>query len=286
MNKNAKRALGKGLSALLPEYQGEEPPEQTTIPISKVNPNSLQPRKHFDHEKLEELADSIKMHGIIQPIIARKVINGYEIIAGERRWRAAKLAGIDNIPAIIKDFSDKEALEIGLIENLQREDLNPVEEAQAYKLLMEEHQLTQDELSKRLGKSRAHVANTVRLLNLSEKVLAMLKDNRVSPGQIRPLLILEREMQETIADKIIKEGWNSRRVEEFVKTNTGKKTINSQKKGLSIPLKEIEENLREFLGTQVRIKDNNHKGKIEIEYYNQSDLNRIIEILTQHTGQI
>lgn len=185
-----KKGLGRGLQALIPEYRTEEPQGVETINIAYIHPNQYQPRKQFDEDSLKELAESIKQNGVIQPIIVRKVDSGYQIVAGERRWRAAKIAGLSEIPAIVRDFDDLQVMEIALIENLQREDLNPIEEAKAYKALIEQFNLTQEEISKKIGKSRSVIANSIRLLNLDDRVQEMLVKGDITIGHAKVILSL------------------------------------------------------------------------------------------------
>ena len=278
--------LGKGLGALIPETTPTKEREketqiikaEQTIDINSVEPNRKQPRKNFNEDSLIELSDNIKQYGILSPIIVKKREGYYEIIAGERRWRAAKMAGLEEVPIIIKDISDREILEISLIENIQREDLNPIEEAQAFKGLIEEYNLKQDEVAERVNKSRTAVANSMRLLKL---------DERVSTGHARALLgIEENEKQYDFAQKILDQKLSVRDVEKEVKKlNSAKqdnktdysKEINETLKAI---LYEQEEKLKRLLGTNVKIKPkNDHKGKIEIEYYTQDELDGLIRMM-------
>lgn len=280
----SKKRLGKGLQALIPSVEDENQ-GVTEININRILPNPHQPRRDFDDEKLEELAASIREHGVIQPIIVRENGDMYELVAGERRWRAAKKLGHTTIPAIIKEYTDGEVMEIALIENLQREDLNPIEEAAAYKQLMEEFGLTQDELSKKIGKSRSLIANSIRLLNLPAEIQELLEKGAITTGHARSLLSLDdKGMQMELARRIIEEGLTVRDIEKIVK----KAAVEKDKKTKKAPetkdplLLDIEERLKMVLGTQVRIKNGRNKGKIEIEYYSGEDLERIIEIFLKN----
>ena len=256
-------------------------PADTMMKISDIEPNRDQPRKNFDKEALEELADSIKQFGIIQPIVVQKKEDYYEIIAGERRWRAAKLAKLKEVPVIIKEFSPQEVMEIALIENIQRRDLNPIEEALAYKSLIDEYHLKQDELAKRVSKSRTAIANSMRLLKLTEEVQNMLVNNEISMGHARALLSLEQEeLQLEAAKKIAENGLSVRETEKLVKS-----ILNPKQSKLPIPSSEaaiynsLSDKLREKLGTKVSINNKkNGKGKIEIEYYSPEELERLLEL--------
>ncbi|WP_300379723.1 ParB/RepB/Spo0J family partition protein [Clostridium sp.] len=276
---NKKSALGKGLGALIPEeLMREEKQSQLMISINLIKSNEDQPRKMFDGEKIAELSQSIKEHGIIQPIILNKSGKEYIIIAGERRWRAAKLLGLKEVPAVIMDLAKKNVLEISLIENIQRQDLNPIEEAIAYKKLITDFNLTQEELSQRIGKSRTAISNTIRLINLCEAVKQYLIEEVISEGHGRVLLAIEDErLQCEIAQKVIDENLSVRELENLVKN------INLQKKEKTREInpyyKDITERLQDYLGTKVNISNKNNKGKIEIEYYSNEDLQRILEII-------
>lgn len=272
----AKKALGKGLSALIPESKEIKDNSIIELKITDIVANENQPRRSFEHDALNELAESIKEHGIVQPIVVRKDKDNYEIVAGERRWRAARLAGLKTIPVVIKDYSAIQALEIALIENLQREDLNPLEEANAYKVLMEEHKISQEEIAKRIGKSRPAIANSLRLLNLNDEVKELLISGKLTAGHARALLTIEDDKNQIeMAKRIIEEGLNVRQVEKISKN---KKTIRTKKiKGPEII--EVEEKLRDFFQTKVNLTHGKKKGKIEIEYYSIDDLDRIINLL-------
>jgi len=280
----SKKGLGRGLQALIPEYQGEEPQGVETINIAYIHPNQYQPRKQFNEESLKELAESIKQNGIIQPIIVRKVASGYQIVAGERRWRAAKIAGLSEIPAIVRDFDDLQVMEIALIENLQREDLNPIEEAKAYKALIEQFNLTQEEISKKIGKSRSVIANSIRLLNLDDRVQAMLVKGEITIGHAKVILSLpSKNLQYEAAKKVVTENLNVRETEDLVKNllrKNGKSSQKGKSNRIDIHIKEIEDNLCSFLGTKVKITQRGkNRGIIQIEYYSDEDLTRIIELI-------
>lgn len=280
----SKRALGRGLGALLPDIDDEESKGVQEINIIEIEPNKSQPRKNFEQDKLEELAESIKTHGVIQPIIVRELDSGfYQIIAGERRWRAAKIAGLKKVPVIIRDYEDRQAMEIALIENLQREDLNPVEEAKAYKNLLEEFNLTQEEISKRVGKSRSAIANSLRLLNLPKEIQKMLIENLFSMGHARALLSLEdRDLQLKAAQEIIDKSLTVRETERYIKNlikNKEKKVENNSSNSLSHIYTDIQNSLSQYLGTRVKILPGKTKSKIEIEYYSEEDLDRLLSLL-------
>ncbi len=278
----ARRSLGKGLSSLIPEEKQLVTEENAVheLNIIDVEPNRNQPRKYFDEEKLESLASSIKEMGVILPIIVVKQNNGmYQIIAGERRWRAAKKAGLKTIPAIIKEYQSKEAAEVAMIENLQREDLNPIEEAEGYRSLIETFDLTQEEISKRVGKSRTAITNAIRLLNLPETVIQMIVSGELSSGHARALITLKSDgLKYEIAKRIIKEGLNVRQVEALVKQlNTEPKQKKKKENQLSIEIQNLEIGLSKKLSTKVHIKHGLKRGKIEIEYYGNEDLERILD---------
>jgi ParB family chromosome partitioning protein len=297
------RGLGKGLDSLIPMGSGssekkadskEENKEskdgkatETVVKITQVEPNREQPRKNFDEDALQELADSIKQFGLLQPILVQDRKTHYEIIAGERRWRAAKLAGLKEVPVIIRDYTDQEIVEISLIENIQREDLNPIEEAQAYKRLLTEFNLKQDEVAERVSKSRTAVTNSMRLLKLCDEVQQMIIDDMLSTGHARALISIEDpEQQYTIAQKIFDEKLSVREVEKLVKDlnkpEKPKKESNKEDKSLDIIYEAIEEKLKQSLGTKVEISSKgNGAGKLEIEFYNHDDLDRIIELLSK-----
>jgi ParB family chromosome partitioning protein len=275
-----RRGLGRGLGALIPTEANFEDNVQE-IEINKIKTNKNQPRKNFNEERLDELYHSIKAHGVLQPVILRKLNDGYELVAGERRLRAALKANLRKIPAIVKKLTDSEAMEIALIENLQREDLNPLEEAAAYKRLMVEFKMTQDELSKRVGKSRSQIANTVRLLNLDEPILKMISDNKLTAGHGRALLSVEGTKDRLLlAQKIIDGNLSVRQVEELSKNESmSKKKKKNAPKEINPVFIELTDKLQRSLGTKVKIKGTEKRGKIEIEFYSTDELERLLEML-------
>jgi ParB family chromosome partitioning protein len=277
-------ALGKGLGALLPEFGQAEPKTLLYCGIEEIIPNRSQPRKHFDESKLQELAESIKEKGILEPLIVRKTDQGYELIVGERRWRAAQKAGLKEVPVVVKEAEGKEALEISLIENLQREDLNPIEAAEAFKHLIEEFKISQEDLSKRIGKDRTTIANTLRLLKLPIEIRNQLLQNRITSGHARAILSLEsKEKQKELCALIIKKGLSVREAEALAKrwSEKPKKSITAVKKkgDLESQLNSLQDSLRKYLGTKVQINRKGKRGKIEIEYYSHQDLERIVEAI-------
>lgn len=281
-----KRGLGKGLSALIQDKEkvdsliGDSSSRDEAVvalPLSKITPKPDQPRKIFQEEALDELAQSIKENGVIQPIIVRKLADGHEIIAGERRWRAAREAGLDEIPCIIREIDDITADRISLIENVQRENLNPIEEAQAYKRIMKEYSLKQDELAKAVGKSRSYISNNMRLLNLDERVVQYIYEGKISGGHGKALLgIKNKDEQVKAAERIIQFGLNVRDTETNVKK---KKRIRSKKQKENYII-DLEDQLMSALGTKVTLNTGRKSGKIEIEYYNDDDLERLIDLIT------
>ena len=297
----AARGLGKGLDSLIPNAlgetktkketaaksktettEGEEP--QTLVKITKVEPNREQPRKNFDEDALQELADSIKQFGLLQPILVQDRKDYYEIIAGERRWRAAKLAGLKEVPVIIRNYTEQEIVEISLIENIQREDLNPIEEAQAYKRLLTEFHLKQDEVAERVSKSRAAVTNSIRLLKLNEEVQRMVVDEMISTGHARALLAVENpEEQYNLAQRIFDEKLSVRDVEKLVKNlHKPAKSKKVDDKTMQVIYQDIEEKLKQKLGRKVTVTSKGEgSGKIEIEFYNYEDLDRLLDVLNK-----
>jgi ParB family chromosome partitioning protein len=279
-----KKGLGRGLDALFESYKEETDTDRydkamvQEIKITDIDPNPDQPRKQFHDSKIQELAESIKMHGVVQPIIVKQAGSRYMIIAGERRWRAARAAGNTSIPTIIMNLDEEQIVEIGLIENLQREDLNPIEEAQGIKVLVDKLRLTQEEAAERLGRSRPAVANALRLLNLSGQIQRYLSDNRLTAGHARALLALEDErLRDEIAQRIIEKDLNVRDTERLIKNlNTENTKIKKVKEKPSY-ITDIETGLEESLGTKVQIIPGAKKGIIEIEYYSNEDLERIID---------
>lgn len=273
-----RKALGKGLSALIPEdLEKEENQRIEEIDTNLICPNPNQPRKVFEQDKLNELTESIRKYGVIQPIIVRKDGDIYTIIAGERRWRACKNANIKSIPCIVRDIENKNASEIALIENIQREDLNPIDEANAYEFIMDRYGITQEEVSSIVGKSRVYVTNIMRLSNLDEYVKNKIVNNEISAGHGRAILSLSSENQITITDKIIREDLSVREVEKLVRDSKKPKRRIAPEKDKFISY--VEELLTERFSSKVNIKRNKNKGKIEIEYTNNDDLNRILDIL-------
>lgn len=296
----ASRGLGKGLDSLIPDAVGEskakkeekkgtgenaEKEAQTLVKITKVEPNRKQPRKKFDEDSLQELADSIRQFGLLQPILVQDRKDHYEIIAGERRWRAAKIAGLKEVPIIVRDYSEQEIMEISLIENIQREDLNPIEEAQAYKRLLTEFNLKQDELAERVSKSRAAVTNSIRLLKLCDEVQQMVIDDMISTGHARALLSVENpEDQYNLAQKIFDEKLSVRDVEKLVKNlNKPAKPKKLDDETMQAIYRDIEDKLKQRLSTKVTVSAKGEgAGKIEIEFYNHEDLDRLLEMIGSH----
>lgn len=288
VNKNSK-GLGRGIDALFSEYSDLDKIDVLSERVQEINleeirPNPYQPRKIFDEEALDELARSIKQSGVFQPIILREsTMKGYEIIAGERRFRASKLAGKTTIPAIIREFDEEKMMEVAVLENLQREDLTSLEEAEAYNMLMKKLKLTQEEVAARLGKSRPYIANYLRLLGLPEVVKQMLQVNEISMGQARTLLGLKDKKQIVkLAKKVMKENLTVRQLEQLVaKMNHPKEQIEQPEKTAKKPyyIRESEERLMDKFGTSVKIHEKDKKGKIEIEYLSTEDLTRILDVL-------
>src|SRR4030043_572527 len=277
-------ALGKGVGALLPEYGQPEPKTLLYCGIEEIIPNRSQPRKHFDESKLQELAESIKEKGILEPLLVRRTDQGYELIVGERRWRAAQKAGLKEVPVVVKEADRREVLEISLIENLQREDLNPIEAAESFKHLLEEFNIRQEDLSQRIGKDRTTITNSRRLLKLPLEVRNQLLQNRITSGHARAILSLEnKEKQKELCALIIKKGLSVRETEAIVKrwSEKPKKAITPVKKrgDLESQLGSLQDSLRKYLGTKVLITPRDKKGKIEIEYYSHEDLERIVEAI-------
>ncbi|MDD4504317.1 MAG: ParB/RepB/Spo0J family partition protein [Clostridiaceae bacterium] len=275
-----KRGLGKGLGALIPESEESDKNSIIEIKITDIEANEMQPRKAFDDETLADLSESIKEHGVVQPIIVRKVGNTYQIIAGERRWRASRIAGKRTIPAIVKECSNLEVMELALIENLQREDLNSIEEAQAYKSLIEEYDMTQEDISKKIGKSRPAIANSLRLLQLPQVIKNLIAEGKITQGHARALLAISGEKRQLeVAEKIINEQLNVRQIEKMAKDTKVKKKKQAPLNNYQIEINQLEERLKAALGTKVTIQHKNNKGRIEIEYYSNEDLDRILDLL-------
>lgn len=293
-----RNGLGKGLDSLIPnktvkttEKQANktqkekvkvEKSGETIVKITQVEPNSEQPRKDFDEDALLELADSIKQFGVLQPLLVQKKNDYYEIIAGERRWRAAKLAGLKEVPVLVREYTEQEVVEISLIENIQRENLNPIEEAIAYKRLLKEFHLKQDEIAERVSKSRTAVTNSMRLLKLNSKVQQMVIDDMISTGHARALLALEDEEQQyTIANKIFDEKLSVRETEKLIKIlKNPEKTAKKEKIEHTFIYENLEEKMKGIMGTKVNVNPkSNGKGKIEIEYYSEEELERIFDLI-------
>ena len=287
----AKKGLGKGLNALISNPQVEDkPPVVTgdsvvTLKLMDVEPNSNQPRKVFDDEALNELSESIKEHGVISPIIVSPPVNGYyKIIAGERRWRASKLAGVKTIPAIIKEYDELNLYEVALIENLQRQDLNPVEEAMGYKKLMDDFNLTQEKIAERLSKSRSSIANSLRLLSLSKTALEYLAKGEISTGHAKILVALDAKIQTKLAKEVAEKSLSVRELENMVKVLSKKpKQKIKQDYNLMLAFEQIEKKIADSLSTKVKIASSkNGKGKITIDYYSTEDLERITNLLANN----
>ncbi len=291
-----KSGLGKGLDNLIPQVKEKKEPEKETVIIEKkvpaetiikladIEPNRKQPRQNFNEDALSELAESIKQFGVIQPLIVQKREGYYEIIAGERRWRASKLAGIKEVPVIIKDYTDEEIMEIALIENIQREDLNPIEEARAYRRLLDEYKLKQEDVAQKVSKSRVTITNSMRLLKLSEDVQNMVIDGMISSGHARALLAIDdKEKQLLLANKIFDEKLSVRETEKLVKDVLEPKVKEKKEKLKDDFIYEhIQDRIKEILGTKVKInRKDATKGKIEIEYYSVDDLDRIVDIISK-----
>ena len=286
--RNLELGLGRGLNSLLGDPGlNTQTSGSVTLPISQVEPGLNQPRKRFDPETLEDLAQSIRQHGIIQPLTVRRLSSGYyQIIAGERRWRAAKLAGLVEIPALIIEADDRKVMELGLIENLQREDLNPAEEARGYQTLMDEYGLTQEQVAERMGKSRPAITNTLRLLSLTDEVLTMVEESVLSAGHARALLSLPSPaLQLETAQKVVAEGLSVRQTESLVRAlQKEKKEKPKLSDEIFLYIGEAEKNLSGHLGRKVKINHKGKKGRIELEYYNEQDLESLLAALDTMSG--
>ena len=287
----AKKGLGRGLDALFGETKAEEiitPPTAKTeegsvqsLKISEVEPNRTQPRKDFDDEALTELADSIREHGVITPIIVKKAENGfYTIVAGERRWRASKKAGLKKIPAIVMDLDDLKTQEIALIENLQRQDLNAVEEALGYKKLMDDYSLTQEEIAQKMGKSRSSVANALRILTLEKSALKLLEEGKISFGHAKVILSCDKKKQAVIAKRVADEDLSVRATEEIIKEKPVKKQPKKVNLNKKLAFDQIEKEVSAILGANVKIIDKGDKGTVKVEYYSMEELDKIIKKLS------
>ena len=279
------KRLGRGLDALIPSLSVKDDDKVIEVPLSQLRPNPYQPRKTFDEDSIKELAESIKQHGVIQPIIVRTVLRGYEIIAGERRFRASQLCGSTSIPAVVRTFTDQQVMEIALMENLQREDLNAIETAIAYQALMDKFELTQEELSMKVGKSRSHIANFLRLLTLPASIKEDVSRGTLSMGHARALVgVKETSQQLELARLSIEQEWSVRELEAAIQKQPEKQQPDKDKakhKKRDPYLESMEESLRDQFKTTVRIKQQKDKGRIELMYYNKQDLERLLELL-QH----
>ena len=291
-----RKGLGRGLNTLIPSApipdakleniaeMNQNKPEhpEMTLPINEIEPNPNQPRNQFDEDSLQELADSIEQYGVLQPLLVKKKDGYYEIIAGERRWRAAKMAGVEEVPVIVRDFDENEIVEIALIENIQREDLSPIEEAMAYQRLMKEYHLKQDQIAEKVSKSRAAITNSLRLLKLDPRVQNMLEEEMISTGHARALLAIhDGDMQYETAVKVFDEKLSVRDIEKMVKElNRPKKEKKKEETEYQFLYKDLEESMKQILGSKVSIKNKkNNKGKIEIEYYSRDELERIVDMI-------
>ncbi len=280
MSKRTPR-LGKGLEALLAGTSDERPGDVVAVGTEAISPNPFQPRRTFDEEKLRELADSIGTHGVVQPIIVRRSGDAFQLVAGERRWRAAKLAGLDEIPALVEDLGDRDVMEIALIENLQREDLSPVEEARAYEVLQKEFSLTQRELAQRVGVSRSQVANVLRLLQLPEEIQDMIQSGLLSMGHAKIVLGLEEDLREGFASEIAERGWSVREAEKAAtRVGTAERPRSPKAPGpTDVFLRDIERRLTSALNSRVNVRSSGKRGKIVIEYRDIDDLERLLTTL-------
>jgi ParB family chromosome partitioning protein len=273
----SRQALGKGLRSLIPQSDTLNRNLVSQIEVDKITANPFQPRKHFDQEKLEELAESIKNHGVLEPIIVRRAGGEYQIVIGERRWRACQLAGLATVPAVVKELSDREMTEMALIENLQREDLNAIEEAEGYQILIDEFSLTQEEVARSVGRKRSSVANALRLLSLEPQIKQMVAEGRLSRGHAKVLLSVNPGKQRmSLAQKVVEEDLSVRQLEKLIQ----QKPKPGKDKACRDPeVQMVQDELQRLLGTKVRLTYKRGKGKIEIEYYSDDELERIIELL-------
>ena len=283
------KGLGKGLGALMGDVslQSQEG-GSVTLPLAQIQPGLDQPRKRFDQDSLAELADSIREHGILQPLTVRRLSSGYyQIIAGERRWRAAKEAGLTTVPALIIEADDRKVMELALIENLQREDLNPVEEALGYETLIREYGLTQDGVARRMGKSRPAVANALRLLTLPPRARALLEEGKLSAGHARAVLAAPEKLRDALAEQIVREGLSVRQAEQLAKKLAAKKSPKTRPAAdpeAALYLRDAEKSLSGRLGRRVRILPGRKKGRVELEYYNEEDLEALLALLGRGGG--
>lgn len=276
------KGLGKGINALFTNIQTTQNEESVQeVSLKEIRPNPYQPRKIFEPQAIEELKDSILEHGILQPIIVRKTIKGYEIVVGERRYRAAKAAKLESAPVVVRELNEQQMMELAVLENLQREDLTPIEEGAAYQMLMDKLKLTQEELAKRLGKSRPHIANHIRLLSLPSPIQELISEGKLTMGHGRALLGLKNKKNlSTVVNRILKESLNVRQLEKIIQElneNVPRETKKTERKNVFI--QEQESLLRERFGTTVTIKQSKKKGKIELEFFSKEDLDRILELL-------
>lgn len=276
------KGLGKGINALFTNLEATRDDSVQEVDVKEIRPNPYQPRKIFTEEAIKELKDSIIQHGIIQPIIVKKSIKGYDIVVGERRFRAAKLAGLNKVPVVIKDFTNQQMMELAVLENLQREDLTPIEEAFAYQTLLDKLDITQEELANRLGKSRPHITNHIRLLSLPENIQSLINEGKISMGHGRALLgVKQKELLPKLVEKIVNEEINVRQLEKYIQqlNQDVPRETNKQTTKKDIFIEEQENVLRNRFGTTVTIKQRKKKGKIEIEFFSTDDLNRILDLL-------
>ena len=278
---NGAKGLGKGLGALLGDAVSGQTADSLSLPISQIETYAAQPRKRFDEASLADLAESIREHGIIQPLTVRRLASGYyQIVAGERRWRAARMAGLLEVPAIVIDADDRKSMELALIENLQREDLNPIEEAEGFRLLVERYDMTQEEAASRVGKSRSAVANSMRLLSLCDEVKQLVADGSLSSGHARALLPLSREMQKKAAQTILQSALSVRQTELMVKRLQQEKREKKPAAGVTVNyVEEAQRNLASRLGRGCRIVAGRKKGRVELEFYGMEDLNNLLDAL-------
>jgi ParB family chromosome partitioning protein len=275
-----RKALGRGLGALIPLAEEGPKSEVLEIPLAEIRPNPYQPRKSFPEEKMEELVASIRVRGVLSPVILRRWMDGYELVAGERRWRAAKEAGLKSIPALVKDISSDEILEIALIENLQREDLNPLEEAEAYQRLIQDHKLTQEAIARRVGKDRTSISNALRLLQLPPQLKEDLMGGSLSMGHARALVSLEGEGRQVQArNAVISRGLSVRETERWVKRLKEERQERGKAPALSPQWKAIENDLQKVLGTRVKVTKGRKRGRVDIEFYSEKDLDRIWRLI-------
>lgn len=282
------RGLGRGLSSLIPERTANSGAldaasgrSVAAIALSEIMPNPYQPRHYFGEAELSELADSVRIHGVIQPVLLRPMDGGYQLIAGERRVRAARLAGLDAVPAVVKSLSDREAIELALVENLQRSDLNPLEESQAYSRLIEEFQWTQEEIGARVGKSRSHIANYLRLLQLGPEIRSLVADQSISVAHAKVLLSIDADRRGALAERCAREGWTVKQLE--IAGNQGE-APRATKGAEDVHLKSVETGLRRRFGTKVTLRGDATRGRIEISYRSLEELERLLQMLEQDSG--